>query len=98
MRGEVPPEMLTPSLTADVVAGRIGAALRSGWGDIRHATKLLSRRVDADPRAVENWLSGRNPPRAAELIRLMAECEHVRREVETLVAEARAARALDGHG
>ena len=90
--------MLTGSLTAELLAERIGAALRSGWGDQRHATKRISRQVDADPRAVENWMSGRCAPRAAELIRLMAECDAVRREVETLVAEVRAARALDNNG
>lgn len=86
--------MLTETLTADVLAERLGAALRRGWGDVRYATKRISRRVDADPRAVENWMSGRCAPRAAELIRLMAECDAVRAEVETLVAETRA-RAMD---
>lgn len=97
-RGEVPPEMLTAPLSADVLADRIGAALRRGWGDMRHATKRLSRRVQADPRAVENWMAGRNAPQSAQLIRLMAECEAVRAEVNALVEQEIAARALDPHG
>lgn len=82
--------MLTAPLSTDVVADRIGAALRAKWGEMRHAAKRLSRRIDADPRAIENWMAGRNAPQAAQLIRLMAECETVRAEVDALVAEERA--------
>lgn len=84
-------------VSAETLAERIGAALRGAWADQRHATKRLSRRLDADPRAVENWMAGRCAPRAAELVRLMAECDAVRVEIETLIAEARAARAMDPH-
>lgn len=95
--GEVPLKMHTAPLTADDLAARIGAAMRAKWGDVRHATKRISRRVQADPRAVENWMSGRCAPRAAELIRLMADCEAVRAEVNALIEQEIAARAMDPH-
>ena len=78
-------------VTTDELAERISAALRRAVPQ-RHASKHVSRAVDADPRAVENWFSAHCPPRSADLITLMAACEDVRAEVDRLVQEARAAR------
>lgn len=90
--------MHTAPLSTDVLADRLGSVLRARWGILRHATKILSRRVQADPRAVENWMAGRNAPHSAQLIRLMAECEAVRAEVNALIEQEIAARAMDPHG
>lgn len=78
-------------VTTDELAARISAALRRGVPG-RHASKRVSRAVDAHPRAAENWLTAHCPPRSADLVALMAACEDVRAEVDRLVEELRQAR------
>lgn len=65
------------AVTAQDVAARISTALRSLFDDRRHAAKAIAQRVDATPRAAEDWLQGETAPRAAELIRLCAEFDEV---------------------
>lgn len=45
------------------------------------ATKVLARRIAADPRAVEEWRQGHTLPRAEHLIALARECPEVRAEL-----------------
>lgn len=65
------------AVTAQTVAAMISAALRQRFDRTRHAAKDIASRVDATPRAVEDWLQGETAPRAAELIRLCAEFDEV---------------------
>jgi len=78
--------------TAAVISGRISETLRREYASYRYAEKLLARKVNASPRAVRNWFSGVCSPRAAELVRLMAESEELEREVGRLIRELREAR------
>lgn len=85
-------KMQTANITAELCAERFGTVLRRWCGDMRNASKRVARRIDADPRVVENYIYGRHCPPAAKLIELMAECEELATEVNRLVAERRAAR------
>lgn len=69
------------AVTAQDVAAMISAALRQRFDRTRHAAKDIAQRVDATPRAVEDWLQGETAPRSAELIRLCAEFDEVFDEV-----------------
>lgn len=82
--------MSAAAITADLVTARLSGALRRSHGDKRHAAERIAREIDADPRAVRNWMSGVNAPRATELVKLMASCDEIAAEVLQLVEEARA--------
>ena len=79
--------------TAAVISDRISETLRREYAPYRYAEKLLARKVHASPRAVRNWFSGICAPRAAELVRLMAESEELEREVARLIQELRETRS-----
>lgn len=64
-------------ITTITVAETVARSLRRAWGGLANLTKRIGRRVDADPRAVRNWLDGTTPPQTAHLIRLMAECDEL---------------------
>jgi hypothetical protein len=87
------PLKMPQAVTAEGLAGRISVALRASYGDSRHAITRLSRRISADPRAVENWMYGRCAPRSAELVRLMAENDAVAAVVLAMAREAREGQA-----
>lgn len=53
------------------------------------STKVLARRVCADPRAVENWRDASTAPRAEHLLALMASDPTIEAEVLRLVRETR---------
>ncbi|HAU29824.1 MAG TPA: hypothetical protein DCW68_06940 [Rhodospirillaceae bacterium] len=65
--------MHSAAITQERVAGAVSTALLHAFRDRRHAAKEIGRQVGRDPRAVKNWLGGRCPPRAAELIELMSQ-------------------------
>ena len=77
------------AVTADSLAERISVTLRRNYGDTRHAITRLSRRISADPRAVENWWYGRCAPRSAELVRLMAENDEIAAAVMDMARQAK---------
>ena len=77
------------TLTADSLAEHISTVMRRSYGESRHAITRLSRRICADPRAVENWMYGRCAPRSAELVRLMAENDEIAAEVVALAKRER---------
>lgn len=74
---------------ARLCATTVSSALREDWGDLRHASKRLSRRVGRTPRAVMNWLGGLSSPRMMDLVALMAASPALERAVVELVAEER---------
>ena len=82
------------ALTPELCAERISAVLRRSYLWTRFADKLLAERINADPRAVQNYLYGSHCPPAHKLIELMAECSELADEVNRLVAERRAARGV----
>ena len=82
---------MSAAITAEALTARITPVLRRAYGESRHAAKRLSRDASVSPRCAENWLDGLNAPRAAELVRLMAQCDDLAAEIEQLVAESRAA-------
>lgn len=82
-------EMQTQELTAELCAERFSVVLRRWTGDMRNAAKRIGRRLNTDPRAIENYIYGRHCPPAAKLIDLMAECEDLADEVMRLVQERR---------
>lgn len=61
----------TITINSSTVTEIIADKLRETWGHLRHAPKLLARRLEANERTVSNLLEGRNAPSAALLIRLM---------------------------
>lgn len=62
----------------------------------RHTAKRVARATDAPLGTAHRWVRGETQPRAAELIRLMAECCEVQAEINRLVEEMRIARAMEG--
>ncbi len=68
-------------ITTHTVAETVAGSLKRAWGDLAGLTKRIGRRVDADPRAVRNWLDGTTPPQTAHLIRLMGECDELLADV-----------------
>ena len=76
-------------LTSEGLAERISSVMRASYGETRHAITSLSRRLCADPRAVENWMYGRCAPRSAELVRLMAENDAIAAVVLDLARQAK---------
>lgn len=79
-------------LTTELCTERFSAVLRAWSANMRNPAKRIGRRIDADPRAVENYIYGRHCPPAAKLIELMAECDELANEVNRLVAERKSAR------
>ncbi len=79
--------MCTPELCAE----RVGAVLRSSYGDQRNVAKRLPSKWKRAPRAFQNWLYSVNPPRMHDLVHLMAECRELEAEVLRLVEEVRGA-------
>lgn len=65
------------SITSVTVADVVADGLKATWGHLRHAPKLLARKIDANERTAANLLEGRNAPSAATLVRLMAEDDEV---------------------
>lgn len=57
------------------------AAVARGIRRAGMATKVLARRIAADPRAVEDWRQGNTLPRAEHLIALARECPALRAEL-----------------
>lgn len=84
--------MTAATVTAETLSARLTPALRRAFVDARHGAKRLARAASVSPRCASNWLDGLNAPRAAELLRLMAECEDIATEINALIAEQRAAR------
>lgn len=84
--------MQTRELTAELCAERFGTVLRRWSGDMRNAAKRIGRRINTDPRVVENYIYGRHCPPAAKLIDLMSECDELADEVMRIVAERKAQR------
>lgn len=84
------PRLMGSALTAESLTARLTPTLRRVFGE-RHGAKLIARAASVSPRAAQNWLDGLNAPRAAELLRLMAECEDIAAEINAIVAERRAA-------
>ncbi|WP_180952791.1 hypothetical protein [Acetobacter aceti] len=72
----------------------VTSVLRRIYGSMRHGAEYLARGVDTSPRTARNWLDGKNAPRGAELIRLMAECDELRREIDRLVEEEKCRKGL----
>lgn len=72
----------------------VTSVLRRIYGSMRNGTEYLARCVDITPRTARNWLDGKNAPRGAELIKLMAECEELRREIDRLVEEEKCRKGL----
>jgi hypothetical protein len=70
------------------VAAAISDALRSEFSGARDAAKTIARSVSATPRTVKGWLAGDAAPRAAELVRLMAEFDEVYLAVLCLAGRA----------
>ena len=74
LRVRMPQSLCINSVTvADVVA----ESLRRTWGHLRHAPKLLARKIQANERTAENLLTGKNAPSSATLVKLMAEDDEV---------------------
>lgn len=65
------PKPVNSAITNMDVVDTVTGALRSTYGEARHAAKLLARNTGKNVEAARNWLEGRNAPRAAELIQLM---------------------------
>lgn len=80
-------------VTSETVTGAVSDALRREYAELRNAPKLLARRVQATPRSIRNWMDGSRAPRAAELVRLMAESDAVADAVLRLVEISREARS-----
>lgn len=71
-------------LTAELTSMELADALRKEHGDARFTAKRVARDIDADPRAVTNWLQGKNAPSAAMLLRLMQRYRAVKEAVYRL--------------
>lgn len=83
---------MSATVTAETLSTVVGGVLRRQTERERHAVKRIAREAHVTPRAVENWASGLNAPRAAELIRLMAINDELADEILRLVKEARCSR------
>lgn len=84
-----------PWMSAAIVAPvrqRLLDAIRREFGPFRFAAEMLARASQKTPRAARNWLSGLNAPDAEALIELMAACNSIADEVNSLVEERRKAR------
>jgi len=79
--------------TATLYCQTVTSVLRDTYGRLRHGPEILARAVRASPRATRNWIDGTNAPRGAELIRLMAECDELRAEIDRLVEEEKCRKA-----
>lgn len=86
------PRTQTATIDTSDVAQRISAALRRQFGDLRHATKVVAAQIGADPRALKNWLYGRNAPQLADALKLAIECDEVAAEIMKIIAEGKAKR------
>ncbi|MCB8880093.1 hypothetical protein ACELLULO517_07590 [Acidisoma cellulosilytica] len=62
------------------------------YAPLRQAKELLARDAKASPRTAENWLSQKHPPKAEELIRLMANNDDLAKEIWRLVEETKCGR------
>lgn len=92
-RSQVARKMLNVAHTQSVeIAHRLGEVLRARYGDLRSGAKRLGRLIDADPRAVKNWLQGTNAPQLSHVIELMAADPVVEAEILDLVRGRREAR------
>lgn len=82
------------STTAALYSQTVTTVLRTIYGRLKHGPEILARAVEASPRTTRNWLDGTNAPRGAELIRLMAECEELKSEIDRLVEEEKCRKGL----
>ena len=82
--------MNTAAFTQDDLQQTVTGTLRRVFGPLRNASKIVAGKTGSSPRTVENWLAGTATPRGAELIRLMAECDELRAEVDHIIEQIRA--------
>jgi hypothetical protein len=59
--------------------------LKRKFAPLRNAAKLLAGAAGVSHRTSEHWLAGRHPPKAEELIRLMASCDELADEIFQLI-------------
>lgn len=80
--------MLITSVTTDDLAQRISGALHREFGELACAVKRIAgaMRPPADPRAVRNWWEAKNPPSAAQMMRLSQVSLQVRLELLAIIA------------
>ena len=59
------------------------------YAPLKNARKLLARDARVSPRTAENWLQSKHPPKAEELIRLVATNDDLAEEIMRLVKETK---------
>ena len=77
---------------------RFCGAIWTIWGPFRNAAEWIARAVSGDPRAAQNWLYRKNAPSLAKALRLMAENDAFRREVDKLIDELKDENAKASRG
>lgn len=68
-------------LIGDTVAGFLGRE----FGHLKCAEKVAARKLGVTPRTIKNWLTRQCTPRSAELLRIMANDEGFRAEINGLL-------------
>lgn len=76
-------------------ADAIAAALKADYGASPSGLKRLARAVDANERAVRNWLEGKNGPSGENLVNLMRHSDAV---FEAVIGLASRGPSTDGAG
>jgi hypothetical protein len=91
--GKTFPKEAPPGKLVEGLIPAISQALREDFGVGSGAVKRLSRLLDANDRAVRNWIEGKNAPSAEHLVALMGYSDAV---LAVVLAHAGRGRLLAG--
>lgn len=83
-RKEAGAEVLALSRTA--VKDRLAAAMRAAVANSNAPAKALARLADVNAATAKNWLAGKHPPGAVNLLTMLARVPELRAEVRRLTA------------
>ncbi len=67
------------------------------YGHLRNAAKLLANITDASVPTVKNWLARKNMPQWMHIMRIMAEDEAFKADIDRLIAAQKARRKNAGN-
>lgn len=79
----------TITINANTVTDVVAESLRKTWGHLRHAPKILARKIDTNERTVANLIEGKNAPSSATLCRLIAQDDEIFRAILKLTGRDR---------
>ena len=80
-------------LDSAIFSAAISTALRRDFGEVNAAPKIIGRLIGANPRAVKNWLEGRNGPSGKSLVELCRYSDRVFESVAQMAGRERVLKA-----